>query len=79
MATRSTTKRVFVSSTADDLTEHRQKVTKAIQRLDHAAVRMEKFGARPDAPVPECCRLAASADAVVVLVAHRYGWIPSAT
>lgn len=37
---------------------------------------METFGAKPGTPVEECTELAASADAIVVLVAHRYGWVP---
>jgi hypothetical protein len=71
-------KRIFLSSTATDLQEHRATAAEAIARLGQQTVRMEVFGARPNAPLPECQRLAASADAVVVIVAHRYGWVPSA-
>jgi tetratricopeptide (TPR) repeat protein len=72
-----TTFRVFVSSTAVDLVEHRAKVREAIVTLSALPVAMETFGAKSDAPVDVCCRLASEADAVVVIVAHRYGWIPS--
>ncbi len=68
---------VFISSTATDLDEHRQKVFGAVMRLDQVPVDMRFFGARPDTPLAECRRLAASSDALVVIVAHRYGWVPS--
>src|SRR5262245_63659455 len=46
-------------------------------RLGQLPVSMKFFGARPGAPLAECQRLAASADAIVLIVAHRYGWVPS--
>ena len=69
-------KRVFLASTASDLRAHRKAVAEALERMDHSAVRMEIFGALPNAPVAECLARAASADALVVMVAHRYGWVP---
>jgi hypothetical protein len=69
--------RIFISSTAADLEEHRASVSEALRRLGQQTIQMEVFGARPNAPLSECCKLAASADAVVVIVAHRYGWVPS--
>ena len=68
--------RVFVSSTAADLKDHRLKVIQAIQRLGHLPVFMETFGALPGGAVAECRRLVESADVVVVIVAHRYGSVP---
>ena len=73
------TQRVFISSTREDLSEHRDAVAKIIERLEHAPVRMESFGSRDGMSVAECRELVESADAIVVIVAHRYGWIPSAT
>jgi hypothetical protein len=69
--------RVFVSSTATDLEDYRDKAQEAILRLENLPVAMEAFKAMPGTPVKECCRLAADADAVVVLVAYRYGYVPS--
>jgi tetratricopeptide (TPR) repeat protein len=68
--------RVFISSTAIDLKEHRKKVEEAILRLEQLPVEMETFGAKPDDSVAACQRLASEADALVVIVAHRYGWVP---
>ncbi len=67
---------IFVSSTFDDLKEHRAAVIEAIDRMEHDSVRMEAFGSRPKDSVEYCAQQAASADALVVLVAHRYGWVP---
>jgi hypothetical protein len=68
--------RVFISSTAIDLQEHRKKVEEALLRLEQLPVAMETFGAKPDDSVTTCCRLAAEADALVAIVGHRYGWVP---
>jgi hypothetical protein len=69
--------RIFMSSTFEDLAEHRRVVHGALERMLFSTSRMEIFGARPNAPLAECRRLAAEADAVVVMVAHRYGWVPT--
>lgn len=68
--------RIFLSSTAIDLKEHRQKVSDAILRLGDLPVAMETFGAMPTEPVEVCQDKARSCDALVVMVAHRYGWVP---
>ena len=68
--------RVFVSSTSADLATYRSKVIDAISALEHQSVAMESFGARPGAPVQECLSLARGCDVLVVILAHRYGWVP---
>jgi formylglycine-generating enzyme required for sulfatase activity len=75
---RPTPLRVFVSSTAKDLKQFRGRVFDALHRLDHHAEAMEWFGAESDAPVDVCTAKAADADILIVIVAHRCGWIPSA-
>ncbi|MCP3961547.1 MAG: SUMF1/EgtB/PvdO family nonheme iron enzyme [bacterium] len=69
--------RIFLCSTSNDLKKHRQRVAAAIERLSQQVARMETFGAEPKAPLTACREKAASADALVVCVAHRYGWVPS--
>jgi hypothetical protein len=69
--------RIFLSSTIDDLVEFRTKVTENIQRLNQSVIQLETFGAKPGSPVSVCKELAASADLLIVVLAHKYGWIPS--
>lgn len=69
--------RIFLSCRARDLQDHRDRVAEAVERLGQTTARMETFGARPGTPLAECRRLAAEADALVVCVAHRFGWVPA--
>ncbi len=69
--------RIFLSSTAIDLQEHRQKVSDAILRLGDLPVAMETFNAQPNEPVDVCKQKIRECNALVVMVAHRYGWVPS--
>ena len=68
--------RVFISSTAEDLAAHRRVVADTIERLGSAALRMETFGAGPEPPVERCREEVGRAEVLVVVVAHRYGWVP---
>lgn len=68
--------RIFISSTATDLTSYREHVRDAVLRLKNLPIQMETFSAMPGQPVTECMRMAAEADAVVCIVAHRYGYVP---
>lgn len=68
--------RIFLSSTAIDMQEHRKKVKEAILRLGHFPVAMETFGSIPNEPVDVCRDKVQQSDALVVMVAYRYGWVP---
>jgi len=68
--------RIFLSSTAIDMEEHRKAVSDAIMRLGNLPVQMETFGAQPSEPVEVCKDKVRECDALVVMVAHRYGWVP---
>ncbi|MDP2996464.1 MAG: TIR domain-containing protein [Bryobacterales bacterium] len=68
--------RIFISSTAVDLRDYRDKVRDAVLRLGNLPVAMETFSAQSGQPASECMRMAAEADAVVCIVAHRYGYVP---
>ncbi len=70
--------RIFLSSTWKDLAGYRERVAAAISRLQQQSVGMETFGAEPRTPVETCRRRVKQADALVVILAHRYGWVPSA-
>jgi tetratricopeptide (TPR) repeat protein len=68
--------RIFISSTAIDLRDYRDKVRDAVLRLQDLPIAMETFSAQSGQPATECMRMAAEADAVICIVAHRYGYVP---
>jgi len=69
--------RVFVSSTFEDLKDHRQSVQDALRQLGAIDISMERFGARDERPKDECLRLISQeSDLFVGIYAHRYGFIP---
>jgi len=70
---------VFISSTSEDLKEHREQAAKAALASGFSPHMMEYFPASGQAPsLPACLEKVAEAEVVVVLVAHRYGWVPDA-
>lgn len=68
---------IFLSSTSDDLKPFRNKVSETIERMRQASIRMETFGENPNTPLSVCKGKVESCDALIVIVGHRYGWIPS--
>ena len=48
----------------------------ALVRMENLPIAMESFGARPGSSVEVCKQRVRDSDAVVVIVAHRYGWVP---
>ncbi|MFZ5515698.1 MAG: SUMF1/EgtB/PvdO family nonheme iron enzyme [Candidatus Zhuqueibacterota bacterium] len=76
-STQPATPKVFISSTVGDLTEFRTAVRDAALRIEFLPVMSEYFlasGARP--PLDECLAKVDACDVLVVIVAHRFGWIP---
>ena len=68
---------VFISSTSDDLKDHREQAASAARASGFFPLMMEYFPASGHAPSLQACReMVARAEVVVVLVAHRYGWVP---
>ena len=68
--------RIYISSTAVDLRDYREKVRDTVLRLEGLPIAMETFSAQSGQPANECMRMAAEADAVICIVAHRYGYVP---
>ena len=68
--------KVFLSSTFQDLVLHREKAAQAIERLGQQGIRMEVFGARPLEAREVCFEEIETADALVGIYAHRYGYVP---
>lgn len=56
---------VFLSSTAEDLKAHREKVALAIEQMGSNSIRMETFTAQPGAPVQTCIDSVKRADVLI--------------
>src|SRR5215207_1688333 len=67
--------RVFVSSTFVDLTEYRTAVTRAILAAGDIPEDMLYWPAEENRPVDVCLRRLRSSDLLVLIMAHRYGFI----
>jgi serine phosphatase RsbU (regulator of sigma subunit) len=69
---------VFISSTSEDLKIYREGARDAALSARFHPEMMESFtvsGARK--PLAECLARASEVNVVVVIVAHRYGWVPA--
>ena len=68
----------FISSTSDDLPQHREQAARAAQASGFMPLMMEYFPAGGSKPsLAACIEQVAKAEVVITLVAHRYGWVPS--
>src|SRR5258708_1858401 len=68
--------KVYISSTYQDLVEHRAAVDRALRRMGHDVIGMEQYVAEGSKPVDRCKADVAAADAYVIIVAWRYGHVP---
>jgi hypothetical protein len=67
---------VYISSTFSDLSEYRHEVAKTIKMIGMQTLQLEEMIPSGISPLDECRRLITEADTVVILVAHRYGYVP---
>jgi hypothetical protein len=70
--------KVYVSSTYQDLVEHRAAVDRTLRRMGHDVIGMEQYVAEGSKPLDRCCDDVRNADVYVVIVAWRYGYVPEA-
>ena len=69
--------KVFISSTSEDLKTYREAAHHAALAAGFLPIQMEYFPASGEhAPLEACLKKVSEADAVVLIVAHRYGWVP---
>lgn len=68
--------RIYVSSTFNDLKEHRAACVRVLRQLGHEVVSMEDYVAESSIPVDKVVADVKSCDVYVVLVAWRYGYVP---
>ena len=69
---------VFISSTCEDLerTRHRDAARDAALGAGFYPEMQEYWAARDNRPLKECLARVDQADVLVVIVAHRFGWVP---
>lgn len=70
------TKKVFLSSTFDDLISYRQAAMETIRRFGWLSIAMEDFLSRDERPKDLCLELVKKCDVYLGIFAHRYGHIP---
>lgn len=72
------TPKAFISSTAEDLKEYREAARDAAITTGILPIQMEYFVASGEyAPLEACLQKVSEADVLVLIVAYRYGWVPS--
>ena len=67
--------RVFISSTTVDLEPYRA-AREAVIKAGMLPVMSEDFASTPNPPLKECQEQVSGTHLLIVLVGHRYGWIP---
>ena len=68
--------KVYISSTYEDLSKHREAVSKALRKIRYDVVRMEEYAARDQRTRAACEDDVAECDIYIGIFAWRYGHIP---
>jgi hypothetical protein len=68
--------KIYISSTYQDLSEHRSAVDRTLRRMGHDVIGMEQYVAQGNKPLDRCMADVRLADLYVVVVGWRYGYIP---
>ncbi|HEU4562243.1 MAG TPA: DUF4062 domain-containing protein, partial [Longimicrobium sp.] len=68
--------KVYISSTYQDLVEYRAAVDRTLRRMGHDVIGMEQYIAEGSKPVDRCKADVRAADAYVIIVAWRFGYVP---
>src|SRR5262245_52576390 len=73
----SSPRRVFVSYTAEDLVAYADAVVEVVRGMGWIVDDHRDWSSSGRPSVEECVKRVRECDVLVVLVAHRYGWIPA--
>jgi len=68
--------KIYISSTFEDLIDHREAVYKTLRQWGHDAIAMEDYVASDDRPLDKCLKDVSDSDVYIGLFAWRYGYIP---
>src|SRR5947208_10252272 len=69
--------RIFVSSSFEDLREHRAAAIRVLKQLGHEVLAMEDMIAGSAAPLAKVVEMVDRSEAYVGLFAWRYGYVPT--
>jgi hypothetical protein len=69
--------KVYLSSTLEDLREHRDTVATSLRSMGHDVLGMEQYTAEDIRPLERCLQDVRSSDVYVVIAAWRYGFVPT--
>lgn len=69
--------RVYISSTFEDLREHRESVVHILRQLGHEIFAMEEYVAEGMRPLPKVLNDVEASDVYVGIFAWRYGYVPA--
>ena len=67
---------IYLSSTYEDLKEHREVVYRALRKSGYNVIAMEDYVAADQRPVDKCLKEVRDADIYVGIFAFRYGYVP---
>src|SRR5215467_9421592 len=67
---------IYLSSTYEDLKDHRRVVFEALRKSGYEVIAMEEYVATDKRPVKKCLDDVAKADIYVGLFGFRYGYVP---
>lgn len=70
---------IYLSSTYEDLKDHRLVVHEALRKAGHQVIAMEDYVATDQRPVEKCLKDVEKADIYIGLFAFRYGYIATGT
>jgi len=68
--------RIFVSSSFEDLREHRASAIRILRQLGHEVIAMEEMTAGSLAPLTKVLEMVDRSEAYVGIFAWRYGYAP---
>jgi hypothetical protein len=68
--------KIYVSSTYQDLVEHRAAVDRTLRRMGHDVIGMEQYVAEGTKPLNRCQADVRLADLYVIIVGWHYGYVP---
>jgi O-acetyl-ADP-ribose deacetylase (regulator of RNase III) len=68
--------RIYISSTFEDLKDHRERVYRQLRRMGHDVIAMEDYVAQDARPLANCLNDISSCCLYIGLFAWRYGFVP---